>query len=220
MMEGELERASALMNTAEELFSRVGEIWGSAMVRCRQSVIARLRADYAGARALGQQGLEMFENVGDRFGIGHALLTLGQAELAGREPRRAMEQFVAMIASMDEIGNSWFVARGLFCLGPPLACALTMMFQQLCSGARTTCERVSAPGLPAGHERLRTNLRRARQQAGRGRIPEGVRRRALHQARGNDATTYRTQRHRGCSATTAAVSRLRPVVPNGFTLAR
>jgi hypothetical protein len=39
-----------------------------------------------------------------------------EAELAAGEPRRAMDHFVAMIASMDEFGNSWFVARGLFCL--------------------------------------------------------------------------------------------------------
>jgi predicted ATPase/DNA-binding XRE family transcriptional regulator len=115
-VEGELEQATGLMAVAEELFSGVGETWGIAMVRCRQSVLARLRGDYTAARVVGQQGLELFRQVGDRFGIGHALLSLGQADLAAGEPRRAMAQFRAMITAMQDIGNTWFVARGLFCL--------------------------------------------------------------------------------------------------------
>ena len=115
-IEGELERAARLMALAEDLFSAVGETWGIAMIRCRQSVVARLRGEYVAARALGQQGLELAQQVGDRFETGHALLCLGQADLAAGEPRRAMPQFRAMITAMQEIGNSWFVARGLFCL--------------------------------------------------------------------------------------------------------
>ena len=115
-VEGELARSARLMAIAEDLFSGVGETWGIAMIRCRESVLARLRGEYTTARALGQQGLELFQQVGDRFGTGHALLCLGQANLAAGEPRRAMPQFGAMITAMQEIGNSWFVARGLFCL--------------------------------------------------------------------------------------------------------
>jgi hypothetical protein len=146
IMDGELERASALMNVAEELFGGVGESWGIAMVRCRQSVMARIRGDYTGARALGQQGLELFENLGDRFGIGHALLTLGQAELADCEPRRAMAQFLAMITAMQEIGNSWFVARGLFCLATAACmCAESDLSATLLGCADSLRDSVGAP---------------------------------------------------------------------------
>jgi predicted ATPase/DNA-binding XRE family transcriptional regulator len=115
-VEGELERATRLMADAEEVFTSLGETWGIAMIRCRRSVLARLRHDYTASRLLAHQGLELFEQVGDRFGIGHALLSLGQADFAAGEPRRAMPEFRAMIVAMQEIGNTWFVARGLFCL--------------------------------------------------------------------------------------------------------
>jgi hypothetical protein len=62
---------------------------------------------------LGESSLALFRQTGDRFGVGHALLGLGQASLEGGDATAASIHYAAAIEPLQQIGNVWFSSRAL-----------------------------------------------------------------------------------------------------------
>jgi tetratricopeptide (TPR) repeat protein len=111
--DGDLERSSELLAQADDLFGQDGDTWGVAMVRSRQSLVARFRGDHGTSLELAEEALALFRKTGDRFGVGHSLLGLGHTLLDVDQPQAAAEQFMAAIEPLQQIGNTWFISRAL-----------------------------------------------------------------------------------------------------------
>ena len=111
--EHDLDRSSTFLVEAERIFDETRDIWGIAMVRSRQAVVARLRGAHADSRQLGEEAIRLFRETGDRFGLGHSLVGLGHNLLEIHQPEAAAKQFIAAVEPLREIGNEWFVSRAL-----------------------------------------------------------------------------------------------------------
>jgi tetratricopeptide (TPR) repeat protein len=129
-----------------------------------QGDVARDQGDSAAARTLYGQGLAMFRELGDRWGIAGTLADLGSLASQQRNYSEAHARYRESIKLFQELEHKRGIARLLECF----ACSAAAQFDterslRLAGAAAALRQNIGAPLTPAEQAKLEASLDSARQ---------------------------------------------------------
>jgi tetratricopeptide (TPR) repeat protein len=129
-----------------------------------QGDVARDQGDYAAARALYEQGLAIFRELGDRWGIAGTLADLGSLAREQENYPTALSLYRESIRIFQELDHKRGIARLLECF----ACSAAVQFEaesslRLAGAAAALRQNIGAPLTPAEQAKLEASLHPARQ---------------------------------------------------------
>jgi tetratricopeptide (TPR) repeat protein len=132
-----------------------------------QGDVARDQGDLGAARALYEQGLQIFRELGDRWGIAGTLADLGNLASEQGNYSRAQDLYRQSIRIFQELEHKRGIARLLECFACSAAAQLEAERSLRLAGAAAALrQNIGAPLTPAEHAKLEASLHPARQALG------------------------------------------------------
>ncbi|MBV9173555.1 MAG: response regulator transcription factor, partial [Chloroflexi bacterium] len=167
-LQGDLDRADALLKEALSLSSAASDRWGAFHALYGLAFVNLERGDFALATSQAQQSLSLCAELGDTRGSTYALETLGCIAVAQRQPHRAARLFGAAAVLREPVGDFTSATlqaareRGLASIRAQLgqrefatvwAHGRTLSFEQAVALARGADASENAPGGLSSRER-------------------------------------------------------------------
>ena len=103
MQRGDFERAIQLTEKALGLLQELGDLWAIGLHTCDLALFSLAQGQLDHSEAVCADGIELFQNVEDRFGLSCILAILSGVYAARGRPRRAARLWGAMHGLLESI---------------------------------------------------------------------------------------------------------------------
>jgi ATP/maltotriose-dependent transcriptional regulator MalT len=166
LQERKLEAAESLANTSLDVFTREQHPWGRLVALDILGSIATVRGQYARARRLLEEALQLGLEMDDSHGVVRALTHLGENALAQAHLKRARSVFVRAISTIERSGDRRWLPICLESLARAISKHEPVTAVRLVGAAELARQRQQARLLPREMSEREVWLNRVRQTIG------------------------------------------------------
>jgi tetratricopeptide (TPR) repeat protein len=115
--EGSLQAAADCLDVAEHTAILLDQRLWLGWINHRRALLAFKQREFNEARSYAMEAVDLFSQIGHRYGTGHATLAIGRAHVAERSLREAVPPLEEALESFVNCGDRWWEASAALNLG-------------------------------------------------------------------------------------------------------